>query len=342
MTVRQLALAPALAFVLAVPVDLAFAQRSGGRGGGGAGYRGGSGFAAARGSSTGARGPSTGARASASRMSSGVSARSHASARVVSGPRGGGYAVARGPSMGGRSSAPRAWSGGPVAPYRHPRAGTGTGSYYGRAGGRYGYGSHGRGYPHGYRGGYPYYRGYYPYRSYYYPYYRPSYYSSFYWGWPYSYAYAPYYAWPFYAAAPFVAGAYYGAATSDTGAYDADGSRASDSYSAGADVPRYERPPQDSPDRDAQEAEPAPRSGRRPPISILGESGQLRLEVRPDDASIYVDDEFRGTAREARQLTLAPGRHGIEIVRPGYATERHMVEIVKGERADLLVELRRP
>ena len=87
---------------------------------------------------------------------------------------------------------------------------------------------------------------------------------------------------------------------------------------------------------------PAPRGGRGPAIVLPGESGQLRLEVRPEDTSVYVDDEFRGAAADARQLTLAPGRHTIELVRPGYGIERHQVDIVKGERTDLLVELRRP
>ena len=53
-----------------------------------------------------------------------------------------------------------------------------------------------------------------------------------------------------------------------------------------------------------------------------GPTGRVRLEVRPDDASVYVDDEFRGTARDARILNLPPGRHLIELVRPGFATER--------------------
>ena len=48
----------------------------------------------------------------------------------------------------------------------------------------------------------------------------------------------------------------------------------------------------------------------------------MRLEVRPEDASVYVDDRFRGTAREARSLRLNPGRHTIELVRPGFAVER--------------------
>ena len=76
--------------------------------------------------------------------------------------------------------------------------------------------------------------------------------------------------------------------------------------------------------------------------SSAGPSGRIRLEVRPDDASVYVDDEFRGTAREARILSLPPGRHLIELVRPGFAVERREVTVVSGERQDVLVELLRP
>ncbi len=71
------------------------------------------------------------------------------------------------------------------------------------------------------------------------------------------------------------------------------------------------------------------------------ESGQLRLEVRPDDATVYVDDEFRGTAREATSLVLPPGRHVIELVRPGFAIERREVTVVGGQTSEVLVELQR-
>jgi hypothetical protein len=57
---------------------------------------------------------------------------------------------------------------------------------------------------------------------------------------------------------------------------------------------------------------------------------------------VYVDDEFRGTAREARIMRLPPGRHVIELVRPGFATERREVTVVSGESQDVLVELLRP
>ena len=76
--------------------------------------------------------------------------------------------------------------------------------------------------------------------------------------------------------------------------------------------------------------------------SYEGRSGRVRLEVRPDDASVYVDDEFRGTAREARIMNLPPGRHRIELVRPGFAVERRELLVVTGESQDVLVELLRP
>ena len=71
-------------------------------------------------------------------------------------------------------------------------------------------------------------------------------------------------------------------------------------------------------------------------------TGRVRLEVRPDDASIYVDDEFWGNARETKLLTLRSGRHAIELVRPGFSTARREVDVVEGETSDVLVELERP
>jgi hypothetical protein len=264
MTARQLA--PVLVLALALPAELAFAQRShGGRGGG---------------------------------------------------HHGGGYAVPRGSSMGGRPSSPGGWSGG------YGRHGGGSswhgggynvghhGGYYGGHSGRYygrHYGSYYRPYSYGYR---PYYGGYYgPYFS-----------ASLYWG-------SPYYggAWPYYSTGP-----YYATGPSYGGAYYSDGSY--------AEVPRSSREAY-SPRSDAAPA--APR-GRAPASEVVvGESGQLRLEVRPEDTSVYLNDAFRGSAAEARLLTLSPGRHVVELVRPGYVIERHEVEVAKGERSDLLVELQR-
>jgi hypothetical protein len=70
--------------------------------------------------------------------------------------------------------------------------------------------------------------------------------------------------------------------------------------------------------------------------------GRIRLEVRPEDASVYVDDEFWGNARETKFVTLRSGRHSIELVRPGFEVARREVDVVRGETSDVLVELRRP
>jgi hypothetical protein len=65
----------------------------------------------------------------------------------------------------------------------------------------------------------------------------------------------------------------------------------------------------------------------------------LQLDIRPADASIYVDDEFRGSASEATRLELRPGRHRIEAVRPGYRTVTREVDIPPGESWTLDLDL---
>src|SRR5262245_57220492 len=141
----------------------------------------------------------------------------------------------------------------------------GTGAY-GHHGGYYGghYGGHYRPYSHGYYG-----HG----HGYGYPYYRPYAYSSFYFGWPYAYAGWWPYGWSGGAG-------YYPYSAPNYG-------------SAEAPPARENEPPYDA-DRD---------SSNRPPASDQ-DTGQLRLHVTPPDASVYVDDQFVGTAREARNLTL--------------------------------------
>jgi len=218
---------------------------------------------------------------------------------------GAGYAVPRG-SYGGRG----AWHGG-VSGARHPQAGTG---YYGR-------------YYNGYHGGYGH-GGYYG--GYYRPYYYGGYYSPYYYGGYYGSYYSPYFSLSLGFGSPY----YYNAWPYAGVAYTYP------SYSSGyyAPAPAYGDPAYSDDERQApppREAEPRAALTRR-------DSGSLRLEVRPEDTSVYVDDGFRGTAREARGMSLGPGRHTIELVRPGYATERREVEIVTGERSELLVEMQRP
>jgi hypothetical protein len=70
--------------------------------------------------------------------------------------------------------------------------------------------------------------------------------------------------------------------------------------------------------------------------------GRLELTIRPEDASVYVDGAFRGSAREASTLELAPGKHRIEIVRPGYRTHEQEVDVAPGETTEVKVDLERP
>jgi hypothetical protein len=72
-----------------------------------------------------------------------------------------------------------------------------------------------------------------------------------------------------------------------------------------------------------------------------GERALVRLDVRPGDASVYVDGAFRGTARDLRQLRLVAGRHRIEVVRPGYRTVERDVEVRRGQTLDVDIDLDR-
>jgi hypothetical protein len=84
------------------------------------------------------------------------------------------------------------------------------------------------------------------------------------------------------------------------------------------------------PDRPREETAPAAPTGR------------LQLLVSPQDASVYVDGEFRGTGREAGALALSPGSHRVEVVRPGYRTVERDIEITSRDLAELTIEMQRP
>jgi hypothetical protein len=211
---------------------------------------------------------------------------------------------------------------GGVSQARHPRAGTGYAAYrppY--AGHRPGYGhggyrpAHGHGhyprYGYGYypRYGYGYYPRYYPY----YPYYGSSFGLYFGVGSPYFYGSLAY--------GPYAYGSYGYAPPATTHVY----------------LPPRE--PVEGSDRssDLRIEDPRGTADRH-----VANTGRVRLEVRPDDATVYVDDEFWGSARESRFMTLRTGRHSIEIVRPGYDVVRREVDVSEAETLDVLVELQRP
>ena len=263
--------------------------------------------ARARGYSTGARGYSTGARVTRG-YSTGAR---YASGGATRGYYGGGRAVPRG-SIG---QPPRSG-----AQYRHPRPGYGTGYSYGRGYGygnryygsgnhgyrSYGYRNYGYGYGRGYYGRYPYYYGYSPY----------------YYGYsPYYYGYSPYglgLGLSFSFGGGYVSGYY---APQPSGYV----SVSDESYQGGGSV-RGE----DVYDRDE------PRDDGR------AEAGELQLTVLPEDASVWIDGEFRGAARAVERVALPLGRHQIEVVRPGFRTATRVVDVQRGSTASVHIELTRP
>jgi hypothetical protein len=113
-----------------------------------------------------------------------------------------------------------------------------------------------------------------------------------------------------------------------------------DDDDADTDVPDREDDLQRPADRDRGDIAPPP-----PPDAMpegRGAPGLLRLVVTPDDASVYVDGRFFGSARQSGEIELAPGPHRVEVVRPGYRTvEREVMIEARGTRT-LSVTLDRP
>ena len=84
-------------------------------------------------------------------------------------------------------------------------------------------------------------------------------------------------------------------------------------------------------------------TGRRPaPAPEPADAAVLLLEVVPDDASVWIDDEFRGVARDLTRLALPPGRHRVEVVRPGFRTATEEVDLGPSTATTLRIELERP
>jgi hypothetical protein len=54
-----------------------------------------------------------------------------------------------------------------------------------------------------------------------------------------------------------------------------------------------------------------------------------------------VDGRFRGPANGLRSLRLSPGKHHLEIVRPGFRVEERDVDVREGEDTTLELELSR-
>ena len=57
---------------------------------------------------------------------------------------------------------------------------------------------------------------------------------------------------------------------------------------------------------------------------------QLKVQVKPDTAVLFVDGQRKGTGAKVHTLTVEPGRHMLKVVNKG-DEHQEMVSIKKGE-----------
>jgi hypothetical protein len=75
-------------------------------------------------------------------------------------------------------------------------------------------------------------------------------------------------------------------------------------------------------------------------------TGELRLQVRPRDAQVFIDGAYAGTVDDFdgtfQSLRLEEGEYNVQLVLPGYAPLEFDVHIIPGEkvtyRGDLILE----
>jgi hypothetical protein len=99
--------------------------------------------------------------------------------------------------------------------------------------------------------------------------------------------------------------------------------------------PEGAEPPVESAEPGAEPEAPSAAPRREPGAP----GGDVRLRVRPHDATVYVDGEYRGTARALHALRLTPGRHRVELVRPGFQPLERDFEVEAGRTTDLALSM---
>lgn len=79
--------------------------------------------------------------------------------------------------------------------------------------------------------------------------------------------------------------------------------------------------------------------------AAVGAAGGLSFEITPPEAGVYVDGQYVGTVAQFTPdqppLSLAPGRHHVEILEPGYEIVAFDVDIIPGEVIPYNGDLRR-
>ena len=72
-------------------------------------------------------------------------------------------------------------------------------------------------------------------------------------------------------------------------------------------------------------------------------SAEVKLQIDPDRAAVFVDDQFAGHAHEfggaGRAMLLGPGKHRIKIILPGYQSFETEIEVRANQRYDIKTQL---
>jgi hypothetical protein len=98
---------------------------------------------------------------------------------------------------------------------------------------------------------------------------------------------------------------------------------------------------EDAPDAAATPADRSNETTSAAKARDEGQPGQVRMTIRPEDAVVYVDGEFHGVGQDAHSLLLPPGRHRIEVVRPGFQALEREIDVEPGGTVDLDIALKR-
>lgn len=73
------------------------------------------------------------------------------------------------------------------------------------------------------------------------------------------------------------------------------------------------------------------------------ETAELKMDVHPDRAAVFVDDKFLGHAGELggafHSMLLSPGKHRIKVELPGYQTFETDVSLATGQKSVVKTDL---
>ncbi|MGQ9495505.1 MAG: PEGA domain-containing protein [Thermoanaerobaculaceae bacterium] len=100
----------------------------------------------------------------------------------------------------------------------------------------------------------------------------------------------------------------------------------------------------------SREKDARPDPSLRPELRAPGRKGgtgtgkaALRFTVEPPQAVVYLDGEFLGTGEELAQLVRAvavePGEHEVEVMAPGYESQKRELEVAAGQTLEVNLRL---